>query len=92
MAKTFVLTAQVKTNALFLPLLLRGISRKHSPPRLPRMWLFSNPTTRGDLKMTDPYCSSCHELLTGNRHEHFYNRPLCDDCLFDAQETEEPND
>lgn len=34
--------------------------------------------------MTDPYCSSCHELLSGNRHEHHYNRPLCDDCLFEA--------
>lgn len=39
--------------------------------------------------MADPYCSSCHELLTGNRNEHFYDRPLCDDCLFDATELEE---
>jgi formylmethanofuran dehydrogenase subunit E len=39
--------------------------------------------------MTDPYCSSCHELLSGDRHEHFYNRPLCDDCLFDSLVTED---
>lgn len=30
-----------------------------------------------------PYCSSCHELLQEDRHESYFNRPLCDECSFD---------
>ena len=39
---------------------------------------------------TDPQCESCDAPL-GNRHEHYYEKPLCDDCLFSGMTTKEEN-